>query len=126
MNLGEIANWTTRLTEGVTGDGEFMMNEAELSTSIRYQAPVLIILMDNQQFGTIRQHQEAHYPDRVSGTQLHNPDFAALANAFGAHGIRVDNDRDIKMSVAEAMQVVTKERKTVLLHVITDPGKLVP
>jgi acetolactate synthase-1/2/3 large subunit len=115
-----------RLSVVITGDGEFMMNEAELSTSIRYQAPVLIILMDNQQFGTIRQHQEVNYPDRVSGTQLHNPDFAALANAFGAYGIRVDNDKDIKMSVAEAMQVVTKERKTVLLHVITDPEKLVP
>lgn len=72
-----------RLSIVVTGDGEFMMNEAELSTSIRYDAPVLIVLMDNQQFGTIRQHQEAHYPDRVSGTQLQNPDFAALTNAFG-------------------------------------------
>ena len=57
-----------RLTVVVTGDGEFMMNEAELSTSVRYKAPILIIVMDNGQFGTIRQHQEAHYPDRVSGT----------------------------------------------------------
>lgn len=115
-----------RLSIVVTGDGEFMMNEAELSTSIRYDAPVLIILMDNQQFGTIRQHQEAHYPDRVSGTQLQNPDFAALANAFGAHGIRITSNKDIKASVTEAMHVVTKERKTVLLHVITDPDELTP
>ncbi|WP_201555558.1 thiamine pyrophosphate-dependent enzyme [Psychrobacter sp. 72-O-c] len=115
-----------RLSVVVTGDGEFMMNEAELSTSLRYNAPVLIILMDNQQFGTIRQHQEAHYPDRVSGTQLQNPDFAALANAFGAHGIRITSNKDIKTSVNEAMQVVTKERKTVLLHVITDPEQLMP
>jgi acetolactate synthase-1/2/3 large subunit len=115
-----------RLSIVVTGDGEFMMNEAELSTSIRYQAPVLIVLMDNQQFGTIRQHQEAHYPDRVSGTQLQNPDFAVLANAFGAHGIRIDNNKDIKTSVNEAMTIVTKERKTVLLHVITDPEALMP
>ena len=115
-----------RLSIVVTGDGEFMMNEAELSTSIRYDAPVLIVLMDNQQFGTIRQHQEAHYPDRVSGTQLQNPDFAALANAFGAHGIRVDNNKDIETSVTNALRIVTKERKTVLLHVITDPDELVP
>lgn len=115
-----------RLSIVVTGDGEFMMNEAELSTSIRYQAPVLIILMDNQQFGTIRQHQEAHYPDRVSGTQLQNPDFAALANAFGAHGIRIDNNRDIKTRIAEALQIVQKDKKTVLLHVITDPDELIP
>lgn len=115
-----------RLSVVVTGDGEFMMNEAELSTSIRYNAPVLIILMDNQQFGTIRQHQEAHYPDRVSGTQLQNPDFAALANAFGAHGIRIDNNRNIKSSVDEAMRVVLKDKKTVLLHVLTDPDELMP
>lgn len=115
-----------RLSVVITGDGEFMMNEAELSTSIRYDAPVLIILMDNQQFGTIRQHQEAYYPDRVSGTQLQNPDFAALANAFGAHGIRITSNKGIEASVTEAMQVVTKERKTVLLHVITDPDELTP
>lgn len=115
-----------RLSIVVTGDGEFMMNEAELSTSIRYDAPVLIVLMDNQQFGTIRQHQEAHYPDRVSGTQLQNPDFAALANAFGAHGIRVDNNKDIETNVTNALRIVIEERKTVLLHVITDPDELVP
>ena len=115
-----------RLSVVVTGDGEFMMNEAELSTSIRYNAPVLIILMDNQQFGTIRQHQEAHYPDRVSGTHLQNPDFAALANAFGAHGIRIANNENIKSSVDEAMQVVLKDKKTVLLHVLTDPEDLMP
>lgn len=115
-----------RLSVVITGDGEFMMNEAELSTSIRYQAPVLIVLMDNQQFGTIRQHQEAHYPNRVSGTQLKNPDFAALAKAFGAHGIRVTNNSNIKASVDEAMAVVTQERRTVLLHVLTDPDELMP
>ena len=115
-----------RLSIVVTGDGEFMMNEAELSTSIRYDAPVLIILMDNQQFGTIRQHQEAHYPDRVSGTQLQNPDFAALANAFGAHGIKISKNDDIKASVSKALKIVMDERKTVLLHVITDPNELTP
>ena len=115
-----------RLSIVVTGDGEFMMNEAELSTSIRYNATVLIVLMDNQQFGTIRQHQEAHYPDRVSGTQLQNPDFAALANAFGGHGIRLTSNHDIEARVTEALQVVTKGRKTVLLHVITDPDELTP
>lgn len=115
-----------RLSIVVSGDGEFMMNEAELSTSIRYDAPVLIILMDNQQFGTIRQHQEAYYPNRVSGTQLQNPDFAALANAFGAHGIQIADNENIEALVSEAMQMVTKERKTVLLHVITDPKKLMP
>lgn len=115
-----------RLSVVITGDGEFMMNEAELSTSIRYDAPVLIIVMDNQQFGTIRQHQESHYPDRVSGTQLQNPDFAMLADAFGAHGIRIANNDNIAVKMTDALRVVTEERKTVLLHVITDPEELTP
>ncbi|MDO5769636.1 MAG: thiamine pyrophosphate-binding protein [Psychrobacter sp.] len=115
-----------RLSVVITGDGEFMMNEAELSTAVRYDAPVFIIVMDNGQFGTIRQHQEAHYPHRVSGTQLQNPDFAMMAKSFGAHGIRISNNDRIKEQVAEAMQTIRDEHKTVLLHVITDPDELTP
>ncbi|WP_367107418.1 thiamine pyrophosphate-dependent enzyme [uncultured Psychrobacter sp.] len=115
-----------RLSIVISGDGEFMMNEAELSTSVRYDAPVLIILMDNQQFGTIRQHQNFYYPNRVSGTQLQNPNFAALADAFGAYGIQIADNNNIESYVSEAMQVIKRERKTVLLHVITDPAKLMP
>jgi len=115
-----------RLSVVITGDGEFMMNEAELSTSVRYDAPVLIILMDNQQFGTIRQHQESHYPNRVSGTQLQNPDFAMLAEAFGVHGIRVASNDNIIVKVTDALRIVTEERKPVLLHVLTNPKELTP
>ncbi|MGE6439941.1 thiamine pyrophosphate-dependent enzyme [Psychrobacter sp. NPDC078409] len=115
-----------RLSIVVTGDGEFMMNEAELSTSVRYKAPILIIIMDNGQFGTIRQHQEAHYPDRVSGTQLQNPDFALMAQSFGAHGITVDSNERVEEQVAEAMRVVSNDRKTVVMDVITDPAELNP
>lgn len=115
-----------RLSVVISGDGEFMMNEAELSTAVRYHAPVLIIVMDNGQFGTIRQHQEAHYPHRVSGTQLQNPDLAMLAQSFGAHGITIANNERIEAQVAEAMHIIEHERKTVLLHVITDPEQLTP
>ena len=115
-----------RLSVVVTGDGEFMMNEAELSTSVRYKAPILIIVMDNGQFGTIRQHQEVHYPDRVSGTQLQNPDFALMAKSFGAHGITVNSNERVKEQVAQAMKVVSKDCKTVVMHVITDPAELNP
>ncbi|MGP9544447.1 thiamine pyrophosphate-dependent enzyme [Psychrobacter sp. AOP7-B1-25] len=115
-----------RLSIVVTGDGEFMMNEAELATSVRYKAPMLIVVMDNGQFGTIRQHQEAHYPDRVSGTQLQNPDFALMAQSFGAHGLTVNSDERVEEQVAEAMQIVSKDRKTVVMHVITDPAELNP
>ncbi|MYN07214.1 thiamine pyrophosphate-binding protein [Pseudoduganella aquatica] len=68
------------------GDGEYMMNGQELATAVQYRAGVIIIVFNNSMFGTIRMHQEKNYPGRVSGTELHNPDFAALAQAYGAHG----------------------------------------
>lgn len=110
----------------VTGDGEFMMNDAELSTAVRYGAPVLIILMDNQQYGTIRDHQEQHFPDRVSGTQLHNPDFAALIKAHGGFGVKIDSDDQIEEAVRLAFDAIEKEGKPALLHVRTDQRLSVP
>jgi acetolactate synthase-1/2/3 large subunit len=68
------------------GDGEYMMNGQELATAVQYGAGVIIIVFNNSMFGTIRMHQEKNYPGRVSGTALHNPDFAALARAYGAQG----------------------------------------
>jgi acetolactate synthase-1/2/3 large subunit len=68
------------------GDGEYMMNGQELATAVQYGAGVIIIVFNNSMFGTIRMHQEKNYPGRVSGTALHNPDFAALALAYGAQG----------------------------------------
>jgi acetolactate synthase-1/2/3 large subunit len=68
------------------GDGEYMMNGQELATAVQYKAGVIIIVFNNNMFGTIRMHQERDYPGRVSGTTLHNPDFAALARAYGALG----------------------------------------
>jgi acetolactate synthase-1/2/3 large subunit len=68
------------------GDGEYMMNGQELATAVQYKAGVVIIIFNNNMFGTIRMHQERDYPGRVSGTTLHNPDFCALAKAYGAHG----------------------------------------
>ena len=66
------------------GDGEYLMNGQELATAVQYKAGVLIIVFNNQMFGTIRMHQEREYPGRVSGTTLHNPDFAAVARALAA------------------------------------------
>jgi thiamine pyrophosphate-dependent acetolactate synthase large subunit-like protein len=61
------------------GDGDFLMNGQELATAVQYGAAVLFIVFHNGSYGTIRMHQERDYPARVSGTQLKNPDFAALA-----------------------------------------------
>ncbi|MBF0335628.1 MAG: thiamine pyrophosphate-binding protein, partial [Alphaproteobacteria bacterium] len=75
-----------RLAVAFTGDGDFLMTGQELATAMRHGAKPLILLIDNGMYGTIRMHQERHYPGRQSGTALTNPDFAALARAYGAHG----------------------------------------
>jgi acetolactate synthase-1/2/3 large subunit len=82
--------------------------------------------MDNGQYGTIRAHQERHFPGRVSGTQLVNPDFAALAGAMGAFGARVEQPGDIAGAVAGALRAVREEHRPALLHVVVDPDVLLP
>jgi acetolactate synthase I/II/III large subunit len=68
------------------GDGCFLMTGQELATAAQYDLPVIWIVANNGMYGTIRMHQERDYPSRVSGTDLRNPDFAALARAYGGHG----------------------------------------
>ncbi len=72
------------------GDGCFMMNGQEIATAVQHNANVIIIVVDNGCFGTIRMHQEREYPDRVISTKLNNPDFAALARAYGAYAETVE------------------------------------
>ncbi len=76
------------------GDGCFLMTGQELATSIQYALPVIIIVANNNMLGTIRMHQEKAYPERVVGTTLTNPDFAAYARSFGAHGETVEETQD--------------------------------
>lgn len=114
-----------RTVVSVAGDGEFMMNANELATAAQYGANPLIIVMDNGQFGTIRAHQEAHYPGRVSGTRLENPDFAAIAVACGAHGERVTRDRDVPAALQRAFGAIAAGRPAVL-HFVVDPVVLGP
>ncbi|SAL70979.1 thiamine pyrophosphate protein [Caballeronia terrestris] len=75
-----------RTVVAFAGDGCFMMSSQELATAMQYALPVIFVVVNNAQYGTIRMHQERHYPNRVHGTGLTNPDFAAFARAFGAHG----------------------------------------
>jgi len=75
-----------RMVISFNGDGCYMMNGQELATAVQYNVPVIFVVVNNGSFGTIRMHQERTYPGRVSGTDLVNPDFAALARAYGAHG----------------------------------------
>ena len=72
------------------GDGCLMMTVQELATAVQFGAALVVIVFNNGIYGTIRMHQERHYPGRVSGTDMVNPDFAALARAFGGHGETVE------------------------------------
>ena len=83
-----------RVALAFCGDGDFMMTGQELATAVQYGIAVKILVIDNGTYGTIRMHQEREYPGRVSGTDLRNPDFAALARAYGAEGFTVSKDSE--------------------------------
>jgi acetolactate synthase-1/2/3 large subunit len=100
----------------VAGDGDFLMNGQELATAAQYNADLLVVLVDNGSYGTIRMHQEREYPSRISATDLRNPDFAKVAEAYGGWAERVERTEDFAPALARAM-----ERKGIrLLHCITD------
>ena len=98
------------------GDGDFLMNGQELATAVRYGCNLLILVIDNGSYGTIRMHQERDYPERISGTELVNPDFAALARAFGAWAETVERTEDFAPALDRAM----REKGVRLLHLKTD------
>jgi acetolactate synthase-1/2/3 large subunit len=108
------------------GDGEFMMNGQELATAVQYRAGVIIIVFNNGMFGTIRMHQERGYPGRVSGTDLHNPDFAALAKAYGAHGERVDTTEEFAPALARALEHTRMARLPALIELRYDGNLITP
>lgn len=86
------------------GDGDFLMTGQELATAVANRAKVIVLLLNNGIYGTIRMHQENHYPSRVIGTDLHNPDFAAYARAFGAHGEIVETTAEFVPAFMRAQQ----------------------
>ncbi|HVF92904.1 MAG TPA: thiamine pyrophosphate-binding protein [Sphingomonas sp.] len=106
----------TRSVVALAGDGCFLMNGQELATAIQHRANIIVIVVDNSAYGTIRMHQEREFPNRVAGTGLTNPDFAALARAYGCWAATIDRTEDFAPGLAEAaaMQGVR------LLHVKTD------
>ena len=86
------------------GDGDFLMTGQELATAVANRAKVIVVLVNNGIYGTIRMHQENHYPGRVVGTDLHNPDFAAYARAFGAHGEVVEATAEFAPAFTRAQE----------------------
>ncbi len=114
--------WPQRSVVAFAGDGDFMMHGQELATAVQYELPIIVVLLDNRMYGTIRMHQERAYPGRVVGTALRNPDFAALAVAYGAHGERIETTA----AFAPALERALASGKPALLHCLLDPEAITP
>ena len=108
------------------GDGEFMMTGQELATAVQYRAGVVILVFNNSMFGTIRMHQEREYPGRVSGTGLHNPDFAALARAYGGHGEIVDKTEDFAPALRRALEHAQQQQLPAVIELRYDGNLITP
>ena len=93
-----------RAVVALAGDGCFMMSAQELATAMQYDLHVIFIVVNNSHFGTIRMHQERYYPNRVHGTGLTNPDFAAFAKSFGAHGETVERTEDFLPALQRSLE----------------------
>ena len=91
-----------RIVVCVAGDGDFLMTGQELATVVQHQVAVIVLIVNNGMYGTIRTHQERHYPGRVVATTLVNPDFAALARAYGASGEVVERTEDFAAAFVRA------------------------
>ncbi len=104
------------------GDGCFMMTSQELATAMQYGLTVIVIIVNNGMYGTIRMHQERNYPGRVIGTALTNPDFEAFANSFGAYGEKVETTSEFRPAFERALA----SKKPAVIELKIDPDALTP
>ncbi|WP_375393000.1 thiamine pyrophosphate-binding protein [uncultured Sphingomonas sp.] len=111
-----------RTVVALAGDGDFLMNGQELATAVQHGCAILVLVIDNAAYGTIRMHQEREFPGRVSATRLRNPDFAALARAYGGWAETVDRTEDFAGALARA----TATPGVRLLHLRTDIEEITP
>ena len=102
------------------GDGCFLMTGQEFATAVQYRANVLIFVVNNGMYGTIRMHQEREYPNRVWGTDLVNPDFAALARAYGGHGETVKEITEFLPALTRAID----SQKPAIIELVVDPEQI--
>jgi acetolactate synthase-1/2/3 large subunit len=115
---GIAANIVTgRTAFTIAGDGDFLMNGQELATAVQHGGKSLIVLLNNGMFGTIRMHQEREYPTHETGSRLQNPDFVALAKAYGYAGVRITQTVEFESVFAQALQADTGT----LIEIVLDP-----
>lgn len=111
-----------RTVVAFAGDGCFLMNGQEFTTAAQYDLPIIVIVVNNGIYGTIRMHQEREYPSRVVATDLKNPDFAALARAYGGHGETVEKTEDF----APAFERARASGKPAIVEIKLDPEAITP
>ena len=111
-----------RTVVAFAGDGEFLMNGQEFATAVQYGAAIVVLVVNNGMYGTIRMHQEREFPGRVTGTGLANPDFAAYARAFGGHGETVERSAEF----APAFQRAVASGKPAIIELRIDPEAITP
>ncbi|RWD63991.1 MAG: thiamine pyrophosphate-binding protein [Mesorhizobium sp.] len=111
-----------RTVVAFAGDGCFLMNGQEFATAAQYELPIIVIVVNNGIYGTIRMHQEREYPSRVVATDLKNPDFAALARAYGGHGETVEKTEDF----APAFERARASGKPAIVQIKLDPEAITP
>ena len=124
---GKLANMdntdeSDRTVVCMAGDGCYQMTMQELASAVQANAKIIIIVVDNGIYGTIRMHQERHYPERVSGTNMVNPDFSLLAKAYDIFSAKIDDNADFAPALEQAM----KETGPSLLHLILDEEAITP
>ena len=120
--IGAKRTFPERPVIAFAGDGCFLMNGQEFATAVQYALPIIVIIVDNGMYGTIRMHQERQYPGRISATRLRNPDFAAFARAFGGHGETIDRTQDF----AAAFKRAEASGLPAILHLKVDPETITP
>ncbi|WP_214469856.1 thiamine pyrophosphate-binding protein [Mesorhizobium sp. dw_380] len=111
-----------RTVVAFAGDGCFLMNGQEFATAVQYDLPIVVVVVNNGIYGTIRMHQEREYPGRVVATDLKNPDFAALARAYGGHGETVEKTADF----AAAFERARASGKPSIVEIRLDPEAITP
>jgi acetolactate synthase I/II/III large subunit len=122
MGYGVPAGIAASLVSGRTvltmaGDGDFLMNGQELATAMQFGGKTIIVLLNNGMYGTIRMHQEREYPRHVSGSELANPDFPALARAYGYAGVRITRTAEFEPELVAALQ----RKQGTLIEVMLEP-----
>jgi acetolactate synthase I/II/III large subunit len=111
-----------RIVVCVSGDGDFLMSGHELAAAVQEELPIVLLVVNNGMYGTIRMHQERFFPGRVIATDLVNPDFVALARAFGAHGELVTRSEDFP----DAFERALAQERPAILELRVDPEAITP